>query len=186
VSFGDWLRKRVSVIAISGPHALLLAFLTSLCVGLYLRQANDQGKVVLDSRFANSSLPSLSTKQANVALRITKDYLELNHFSAYSLTGEAVEPWTTSSGFDLGALVTLTLQRPVTLQGKWLSMRYDCLERSLPPYTVREWRGSWEGVRSVLALVDLSRNQVVEVHPTTGTLRSPSSAPTMSSPPGCS
>ncbi len=72
--------------------------------------------------------------------------------------------WT--RGADLfGAVVTLELAEPATVQGEWLGIVNNCTLGASPPYHSVPYRQSGKNLRQVGAWIDLARHQAVGVVP---------------------
>lgn len=115
-----------------------------------------------------SKVPSLTSVQSHKAVRIAtrnQDVRALLEGAEKPARVSAVIPWLNTAGNIMGAVVYEELPEPSALSGPWKDIQYDCTEGARPPYVSIPYRARRTGVRSLLILVDLSRQVVASISP---------------------
>lgn len=74
--------------------------------------------------------------------------------------------WMQNSGPLVGAVVTLELAEPASVNGEWLGVVNDCTPGASPAYYSVPYRQAGDNLGQVSVWVDLTRLQVVGVVPT--------------------
>jgi hypothetical protein len=109
---------------------------------------------------------SLSIPQQQSALQIAVHdsfVKQLLRGKPYHAKGVVV--WASQHKKLLGGVVTLSMDRPVILKGRWLYLNYDCAETAMPPYGRVPYVATYHNVSAVTVYVDMTRKVVAGISP---------------------
>lgn len=112
------------------------------------------------------AMPTLTEAERTQALSIATSSARLQAIlSGHTYTVRNVAVWLTKDHAKLGAAVTLALPRPTSFEHDWPYIEYDKADPSFSRYQTRTARWGVENVRELFVLVDLSKNDIVNITP---------------------
>jgi hypothetical protein len=117
-----------------------------------------------EAQLTERQIPSLTSTNSERATNIARTSPALTSAGA-DLVVDRIGVWHEYSGVALGAVLEVTLQKPLTGVYEFPSMIYDEGETTSPPYTMTSYRVELTGISRLQMLVDLTKGEVVDVRP---------------------
>lgn len=120
--------------------------------------------VIIDEETVNRTVPDLASDQRQQAIDMAindPNVTQILGSQPYQVAN--VEPWTEGPNL-VGGVVRLNFAKPATVAGQWITLSWNCADRTMPPRQV-PYTATFSDLQFILVFSDLLHGKVSQILP---------------------